>query len=411
MPSAKMSTSRIVVLPYPAYGHMTPVLPVVAELAARGHDVTCFTSGEFAGLVRATGARVALYGSELCTSSPDTASTEDNCQAPLRLLTETMELTPAIQRELPEPPDLLVYDTTLWAPGRLLARLWGVPTVQLSATVASNEHFSLTEEGQRFTSAIDPYHPAIAEFPLRLRGYLTASGLGHVDLAEFFTSYDEFTVVFVPKLFQPAGDTFGHQFSFVGPTLDWPQPVREGQGRPPSGPDPVLLVSLGTTVSDRAGFFRACALAFADVPWHVVMTLGQRSDLAELGHLPPNVEAHLWLPHAEVLPHASLFICQGGMGSVMGALYFGVPMVVVPHHPEQHINAARLAELGLARVLAREEASESALREVLLFAADEKVRLNVGEMRRAVREAGGSARAADDIEARLPARRREWSAR
>jgi MGT family glycosyltransferase len=380
---------------------MTPVLPVVAELAARGHRVTCFTSAEFADSARATGARVALYESELCTSSPDTASTEDNCQAPLRLLTETMELTPGIRRELPEPPDLLVYDTTLWAPGRVLARLWSVPAVQLSATVASNEHFSLTEEGQRFTASIDPDHPAIAEFPVRLREYLTACGLAHVDLAEFFTSYDEFTVVFVPKLFQPVGATFGRQFSFVGPTLTWPRPGGKGQWSPPAGGNPVLLVSLGTTVSDQSGFFRACARAFADAPWHVVMTLGKRLDPAALGCLPPNVEAHSWLPHADVLAHASLFICQGGMGSVMEALYFGVPMVVVPHHPEQHINAARLAELGLARVLSREAVGEISLREALRFAADQEARLRVSEMRRAVREAGGAARAADDIQARL----------
>src|SRR5690349_7933731 len=133
--------ARIAFLPYPSYGHMTPALPVVAELVRRGHDVTCFTSEAFSDRVAATGARRSGYGVTLQIGGhPETPCADESARAPLRLLEETMATVPAVSRAFPcQAPELLVYDTTLWAPGRLLARKWTVPTVQLSATVASNE--------------------------------------------------------------------------------------------------------------------------------------------------------------------------------------------------------------------------------------------------------------------------------
>lgn len=392
--------SEIVFLLYPAYGHMTPALPVVAALVERGHRVTCFTSGHFAEKVRETGARVAIYDTDLCTSAADAASAEEVSRAPLRLLTETMATVPAIQRQVATRPDLIVYDTTLWAPGRLMAHAWKVPTVQLSATVASNQHFSLTRESQRYTAQIDLDHPAITEFPVRLRGYLETHGFDDIDLEDFFVGGNEFTIVFVPRQFQPAGETFNHTYSFVGPTVGWFQ-RKAREWRPPSAASRTVLITLGTTVNNRPDFFRTCVQAFAKTPWHVVLTLGNRFDLAELGALPPNIEAHSWIPHTQVLPHASLLICQGGMGSVMEALYFGVPVVSVPHHPEQHINARRLAELGLGRTLDRNAVTAQALREVLTLADDAELRTQAHEMKRALRNAGGAQRAADDIESLL----------
>ncbi|HEX4701949.1 MAG TPA: macrolide family glycosyltransferase [Pseudonocardiaceae bacterium] len=401
-----MAGREIAFLPYPAYGHMTPELPVVAELVRRGHRVTCLASDEFTERVRATGARVVGYGTELCTSSPDQLSADESARAPLRLLEETMATVPAIQRAFAGgPPDLLVYDTTLWAPGRLLARTWGVPTVQLSATVASNEHFSLTKEGQRFGPAIDPTHPALARFVTRLRDYLTDHDLGHVTLDEFFTGDDEYTVVFVPRRFQPAGDTFDDRYCFVGPTTT--APTGPTTWHPPASGHPVLLITLGTTVNDQPDFFRTCAEAFAGLPWHVVLTLGNRVDPAWLGPLPPNVEAHRWVPHAEVLRHASLFLCQGGMGSIMEALYFGTPVIAVPHHPEQKINAGRILQLGLGAVIERDAVSAATVRDTTLaLSADDEVLGRVRVLRNEVRTAGGASRAADQIEARLLVRGR-----
>lgn len=394
-------------LPYPAYGHMVPALPVVAELVARGHRVTCFTTEEFQDRVRATGAEACLYDPPLSSDPPPDVIDADECaRAPLKLLEASTAVLPSIEARFADgPPDVVAYDTTLWLTGRLLAARWGRPSVQLSPTFISNEHFNLSEQHQEFAGRIDPAHPAIVAFADRLKDIVAGSGLREEQQAELFHGHEEFTVAFVPKEFQFAGGTFDEHHVFVGPTTQPPAPADDGTAwQPPADGRPVLLVSLGTTVNNHPDFFRDCVAAFADLPWHLVLALGKRVSPQELGPLPPHVEAHPWVPLAEVLPHTSVLLCQSGMGSIQEALRAGVPMVVVPHHPEQHVNARRLTELGLARAVRREEASVEALRGAVLDVADDAaLRERVRRMRHHVRSAGGATRAADAIEQRLHA--------
>ncbi|GAA2340451.1 MGT family glycosyltransferase [Streptomyces kunmingensis] len=394
-------------LPYPAYGHMVPVLPVVAELVERGHRVTCFTTEEFTDRVLATGARPCLYDPPLSSDPPPDVIDADECaRAPLKLLEASTAVLPAVEACFADgPPDAVAYDTTLWLTGRLLAARWGRPSVQLSPTFISNEHFNLSDQHTEFAGEIDPAHPAIVAFGERLKEIVTGSGLAPDRQAELFYGHEEFTVAFVPKEFQFAGGTFDERHVFVGPTTPVPAAASAGTAwRPPADGRPVLLVSLGTTVNNRPEFFRQCVEAFAGLPWHIVLALGKRVRPEELGELPPHVEAHPWVPLPEVLAHTSVLLCQSGMGSIMESLRAAVPMVVVPHHPEQHVNARRLTDLGLARVVRREDATAQRLRDaVQAVAGDTALRERVREMSGHVRSAGGAARAADAIEQRLHA--------
>ncbi|MFE7133416.1 macrolide family glycosyltransferase [Streptomyces sp. NPDC057638] len=399
-----MSGRHLLVLPYPAYGHMMPALPVVAALVERGHRVTCFTTGEFEERVRATGATPRRYEPPPSSAPPpENVDADEAARSALRLLDASTAVLPSIEEGCDGVPDAVVYDTTLWLTGRLLAARWRRPSVQLSPTFVSNEHFSLAERMQRFSGPVDPGHPALAEFATRLGEAITGSGLREEQQAELFHGYQEFTVAFLPQRFQIAGDTFDGRHAFVGPALTDPtEPTAPAAWQPPEGGAPVLLVSLGTTVNHDAGFFQRCVRAFADLPWHTVLALGGRIDLADLGPLPPNVEAHRWVPLGAVLRHASVFLCQSGMGSIMAALAAGVPMVAVPHHPEQYVNAERLGELGLAEVVQREEATPEALRAaVARVAADDGIRDRIAAMCAEVRAAGGAHRAAEVIEDRL----------
>lgn len=93
------------------------------------------------------------------------------------------------------------------------------------------------------------------------------------------------------------------------------------------------------------------AEAFAGLDWHLVMAIGDRTDPAALGPLPPNAEVHRWVPQRAVLSHASLVIHHGGMATTMESLHHGVPSLVVPRLPEQAANARRLRDLGLGVAL------------------------------------------------------------
>ena len=104
-----------------------------------------------------------------------------------------------------------------------------------------------------------------------------------------------------------------------------------------------------------------------------------------------------------MLRHASVFVNHAGMGTMMEALSFGVPLVLVPPDVSEHrLNARRAAELGLGRMVSSVDVSADEIRDaVLAVAEDEKVRERVAWMRGVVNGAGGAVRAADVIEARL----------
>ncbi|PPK71306.1 glycosyltransferase [Actinokineospora auranticolor] len=389
-----MSPGHVLFLPLPAYGHVMPTLAVVAELVARGHRVTFATTAEFAPAVVAAGAEPLLYESELAgKAQPERFTTDYVSREPLRCITENIVTTRLFDKSLPEPPDVYVYDVSTFPAGRALAQKHGARAIQLFPVFASNERFVFGHlQAAELDEPISAEHPAIVDFLAKVAEFIDEHGLG-VSVERFLTPCDATNLVFMPREFQINAADFDARHTFVGPCLN---PSSDVSWEPPADGRPVVLISLGTTFNRNPEFFRRCAEAFADLPWHVVLTLGSRVAVAELGELPSNVEAHRWLPHAAVLPHASVFVCHAGMGTMMEALAFGVPLVLVPPDVTEHrINARRAAELGLGRSV---DASAPGVRDaVLAVAADSAIREHVNRMRDVLSALDGPAVAADVV--------------
>jgi MGT family glycosyltransferase len=387
------------VFTFPAYAHIAPAVPMVTELIRRGHRVTCFVTERFAGLVEGAGAEAAVYPSDFPWAEGPTGSVLDSI---LAFFAESLApLATAVDRFAGHPPDLLAHDLAASETARLLARAWNVPVVQLCPTIASSPGFSMSErQGREVTGPppepLSPDQPAVTEFVAHRQKLLAGNGIEDAPLDGFGAEHGA-NIVFLPKAFQIAPETFDDRFAFIGPCLDDSAP--EGGWQPPPG-RPVLLLSLGSSYTpDQADFLRGCVGALAGSAWHVVITLGHRITAADLGPLPDNVEAHQWLRHPEVLRHATAFVTHAGMGSVMEALVHGVPMVLVPHHIDQRVIAKQAADLDLGRVLLREDDAPAHLRAALdEVAASPRIRAAVARMRRHVQEAGGAERGADVIE-------------
>ena len=398
-----MTTGHVLFNPLPAYGHVTPTLAVVRELIERGHKVTFATTEEHADAVAATGAVPLCYESEMAGKvQPERFTAEYIAHEPLRCIDENILTTRHFERSLAEVPDLFVYDVSTFPTGRALSRKYGKPAIQLFPVFASNEtfNFGMRQAAEiEGSSEITAEHPAIVEFLAKVGAYIEEHGL-NMSVERFLTPCEDANLVFMPEEFQLNAEDFDDRHTFVGPCLPREQ---DASWTPPADGRPVVLISLGTTFNRNPAFFRRCAEVFAGLPWHVVITLGSRVEVAELGELPPNVEAHQWLTHAGVLRHASVFVNHAGMGTMMEALSFGVPLVLVPPDVSEHrLNARRAAELGLGRMVSSVDVSADEIRDaVLAVAQDEKVRERVAWMRGVVNGAGGAVRAADVIEARL----------
>ena len=83
----------------------------------------------------------------------------------------------------------------------------------------------------------------------------------------------------------------------------------------------------------------------------------------------------------------------------MESLYFGVPLIVIPHINEQKITAQRIQELGLGIALDEAAVTADALRKaVSRIARDPGFKKRVRAMQKNIREAGGYQRAANAIQ-------------
>lgn len=125
-----------------------------------------------------------------------------------------------------------------------------------------------------------------------------------------------------------------------------------------------LVFGLGSSAVLIAGDFWRHAVAAAQA-------LGRRAILlcgvppAQLGTLPPTVQAFEYLPYSTVFPHAAAVIHQAGIGTLAQALAAGRPQLIVPVAFDQPDNAQRAEALGVARVLPFKKVTAKRLAEAL----------------------------------------------
>nr|WP_251697392.1 macrolide-inactivating glycosyltransferase [Streptomyces sp. Vc74B-19] len=384
-----------------AHGHVNPSLEVIRELVARGHRVTYAIPPLFAEKVAGTGAEPRLWNSTL--PGPD-----DDPEAWGTTLLDNVEpfLADAIQA-LPQlieayegdTPDLVLHDITSY-PARVLAHRWGVPAVSLSPNLVAWDGYEkevaepMWEEPNRTERG--------KAYQARFRAWLEENGI--TMSPEDFGGPDR-SLVLIPKALQPNADRVDETvYSFVGACQG--DRTAEGDWQRPAGAEKVVLVSLGSSFTKQPAFYRRCVEAFGALPgWHLVLQVGRHVDPAELGDLPPNVEVRSWVPQLAILKQADLFVTHAGAGGSQEGLATATPMIAVPQAVDQFGNADMLQALGVARHLPTEEATAEALRTAALALVDDpEVARRLRSVQAEMAEEGGTRRAADLIEAELPAR-------
>jgi MGT family glycosyltransferase len=121
----------------------------------------------------------------------------------------------------------------------------------------------------------------------------------------------------------------------------------------PWAPDdrrPLVLVSYSTSFQNQVPALQRAIDALADLPLRVLLTLGHAIAADEL-RLALNIVAESFVPHAAVLPHASLVLTHAGHGTVMAAVSAGVPLLCTPMGRDQFAVAGCVVGRGLGLVV------------------------------------------------------------
>lgn len=379
-----------------ATGHFHPLVPVARALAEAGHEVAFAAPSDIAPLVERAGFQHVPAGLGIASAelAPMLAALNRLPEGPQKesfimgrgfagILAERMA---ADLLALPEAwsADLIVRESMEFG-GCVAAERLGLPhaTVSiLAAGVQPRWWEMMAPPLARLRAAHGlPPDPAL-EMPTR---YLTLHPVAPSFLKAARLPTDQ---MIRPAPFDQSGDE-------VLP--DWVDDL----------PDrPTVYATLGTVFNDRVDLFAAFLDGLQDEPVNLIVTVGRNQDPARFGSRPPHVHVERYIPQSQLAPRCDLIVTHGGSGTVLAALANGLPLVVVPlgaDHPE---NAARVADLGVGRVVPGAEATADAVRAaVRTVLADPSYRRNAERLRDEIRALPGPERAVSLLE-RLAAERR-----
>ena len=325
---------RVLLTCRPLAGHYRPMLPLARALAEAGHEVA-FASGEpVASEAEAEGLTAFRVGPAMDFVEPLAHSVRQRAASLLPSQVRAFVFTELFVRVELEPrandlftiveqwaPKVLVHDVAEFA-APLVATTLGIPYVEHS------------------------YGPAIQNDVIRAAGEATAP---------FWTSHG-----LAPH---PLGGLYRYLYLDVCPaSLQLPgavpgavQGIRTVETQPAETQLPwldalrrlpIVYITLGTVYNHDLGVFRALLDGLRDEPLNLVVTVGRQNDPAALGLQPSNVHVHQYVPQELLLPHCAAVVTHGGAGSTLGALAFGLPLLLVPQGADQFYNADRVVAAG-----------------------------------------------------------------
>ena len=132
-----------------------------------------------------------------------------------------------------------------------------------------------------------------------------------------------------------------------------------------------VYLTMGTVWNRNLELFRTVIEAVRDQDITLIVTVGRNNDPETLGPQPDNVIVHQYIPQGVLLPRCDAVITHGGSGTTLGALAFGVPLVLIPQGADQYSNAERIVSAGAGLQLLKDDLTVDAVRGCLQTVLDD----------------------------------------
>jgi UDP:flavonoid glycosyltransferase YjiC (YdhE family) len=361
----------------PLAGHFEPLLPLAEEATAAGHAVAFATGEPYATRAKAAGFEAFVAGPDEAFRAewaPRFPGFEQLVGSEQRrfFLTEifaNLELVPRAH-DLEAivdswSPDVLVHEVAeLAAP--LVGSARGITYVDVSyGALIDSSLLHATGE------AASPHWRARGLAPHPVAGLFRHL---YIDTCPPSLQNPEIASLAAVQMLRPAAAQAPH----VEPP-DWLDRIDAAA---------TVYLTMGTVWNRNLDIFRTVIEAVRDEDLALIITVGQQNDPAALGPQPDNVFVHRYIPQGVLLARCDAIVTHGGAGTTLGALAFGVPLLVLPQGADQYANADRIVAAGAGRQLLRHELSAAAVRDAVLAVlhdhsyrrAAERIKIEIREM-------------------------------
>ncbi|WP_379127436.1 macrolide family glycosyltransferase [Paenibacillus sp. sgz500958] len=349
---------KVVLLSYPYFGHVNPTVSLVKELVGRGEQVIYYTTDAYMKFINIEGVICRSYGDIIGLLDEEIAirSTEPlevlKLLIPHKLNKHQRMANLLIERIMKDDPDYIIRDCeSYW--GKMIGVMLDVPVICYITTMALNETM-IDQHSDFFVRNVlgspdGQYTQPDAGIPFSEYLNVCARELSRPYAVEFkaidaFSGADELNLVFTSREFQPFADTFGPNYLFLGPSIRKEEDLEVLEVSKSS--TTLVYISMGTVYNDCLPFYAKCIEAFRDTGWQVVMSIGQRIHVEDLGVIPENFIVRSHMPQIRVLQMADVFITHGGHNSASEAMFYQVPMVMFPQAADQFAVSGRIQEIG-----------------------------------------------------------------
>ena len=393
----------------PAIGHLFPMVPLLLELRARGHDVHVRTLGTHVDGVRAVGLSAAPIDAaigEIVHPDWEAKNPVQGLKLAVRTFSERARLDgPDLDRAMAEvKPDVVIVDTNSWG-AQVVAQARGGPWATFSPYTPPISSKGTPPFGPGLAPLAGPLgrlrdaiaRPLVigaAERILRpeVNPLRAERGLAPIRTGDEFYRQAPLVLVTTAEPFEYPHPDWGDQIRMIG-ALIW-EPPTESPAWLDEIEGPLVLVTTSSEYQADEAIVRAAAEGLAGEPYTVVATMP--AGVSDVGPLPPNVRVVDFVPHGRVLDRAVAAVTHGGMGATQKALSLGVPVCVVPFGRDQLEVAARVVHAGAGTRLAPKKLTPTSLREKIREAVASKA--GAESVAAGYRAAGGAAAGADAVE-------------
>ena len=381
MKSNKSEISDIAYLPINAPSHVFPFVGFFQELESRGMDLDFYgPKGILNGALKSIGKNHFVF-EEL--DNKEEAGKTGILESIFKGFLETVPAIEALWEERKKKPKVILAD--MFAPfANYLAKKHQIPLIILYGSY-------LIEDLKPFVQENDPQGmlAPIDESLNSLKNDVREKCGVTINIFPDILTHGDYNISCLPKFIgdsiAPSKDREGYEY--VGPAF------RDESKLDSFDIDPgflqnndIIYVSLGTAPPNKLGFtfYEDIIKAFGNTDHKVLIsaTMGKAKELSEKG-VPKNIILKSWVPQMKVLDHCKLFISHVGAGSMMEAIYKGVPVMAVPNFADQPVNAKVLESLNLGKWL-KDKTTEGVKKLTEEILADKEIKANCQKHRESI---------------------------